>query len=110
MSRDQQRGLLQQILISEIREGGRSAAQPGPTNKDFSRAFLALETYFPGSNPDLDAGETNPYAGDIRLYFSRVYALRSGDISFFAPGGGINAGLATPPTAYGIRKTAAGAG
>ncbi len=107
LSRDQQRALLQQILVAEIRAGGRSAADPGPTNKDFTRAFLALETYFPGSNPDLDAGEVNPYSGDIRLYFSRVYTLQGGDISFFAPGGDINAGLATPPTSYGIQKTAA---
>jgi hypothetical protein len=106
LDRAAQRPLLERILFAELRAGGRSAAQAGPTNNDFTRAFEAMQTYFPGSNPDLDAQETNPYKGDIKLYFSRAYTLADGDISLFAPGGDINAGLATPPAAYGIVKSA----
>jgi hypothetical protein len=102
--RAQQRVLLEAILFSELRAGGRSAADPGETNGDFTRAFAALETYYPGSNPDLDDVETNPYAGDIRLFFSRVYTLDGGDISLAAPGGEVNVGLAAPPAAFGIVK------
>jgi len=104
LSRNGQRGLLEAVLFAEIRSGGRSAAAAGPTNGNFERAFAALETMFPGSNPDLDAGETNPYQGDIRLYFSRLYTLSGGSINLLAPGGEINVGLATPPTAFGISK------
>jgi hypothetical protein len=99
-----QRPLLEAILVAEIRAGGRAAAQSG--NGDYSRAFTALQTLFPGSNPDTARGETNPYSGDIRLFFSRLYTLDGGDISLFAPGGEINVGLATPPKDFGINKKA----
>ena len=102
---DTQRPLLRQILSNEILLGGRTAA--GSPERDYSRAFRALETYYPGSNPDLAAGETNPYAGDIRLYFSRAYTLAGGSVSMIAPGGEVNVGLASPPTAFGIRKAPA---
>lgn len=105
LNRQQQRGLLEQILFSELRAGGRAAAAAGPTNGDFSRAFAALTTLFPGSNPDLAGGQTNPFRGDIRLFFSRIYTLDGGDISLLAPGGEVNVGLATPPTAFGISKS-----
>lgn len=102
---DTQRPLLRRILSNEILLGGRVAA--GSPERDYSRAFRALETYYPGSNPDLEAGETNPYAGDIRLYFSRAYTLAGGGVSMIAPGGEVNVGLAAPPTAFGIRKAPA---
>src|SRR5262249_12346816 len=89
-NRTEQRPLLEQILFAELRAGGREAAAPGPKNNDFTRAFAALQSYFPGANPDLDAGETNPYGGDIGLFFSRVYTLAGGDINLLAPGGGID--------------------
>jgi filamentous hemagglutinin family protein len=104
---DEQRPLLERILFAELQAGGREAANAGPKFGDFSRAYAALETYYPGSNPDLAAGQTNPYAGDVRLYFSRAYTLAGGDIRLIAPGGGVNAGLASPPTSFGISKGAA---
>jgi filamentous hemagglutinin len=97
---------LEQVMLAELRAGGRSAAAAGPGHDDYTRAFAALSTYFPGSNPDLDEGQQNPFAGDIRLFFSRVYTLDGGNISMFAPGGEINAGLAAPPVAFGINKPA----
>jgi filamentous hemagglutinin family protein len=95
---------LERILLTELRSSGREAA--ASTNADFGRGFTALETMFPGANPDVESGESNPYSGDINLYFSRIYTLDGGDIDLLAPGGQINAGLATPPTAFGITKSA----
>jgi filamentous hemagglutinin family protein len=99
----EQRGLLEQVLFDEIRAGGRAAAAAGTTHGNFTQAFTALTTLFPGSNPA--AGETNPYSGDILFYFSRIYTLAGGDIDLLAPGGLINVGLAIPPTSFGISKT-----
>jgi filamentous hemagglutinin family protein len=104
VSRARQSALLQEILFAELRSAGRIAAQPGAANGDVSPAFTALETFLPGSNPNVDAGETNRFAGDIRLFFSRIYTLDGGDIDLLAPGGGINVGLATPPAAFGVTK------
>jgi filamentous hemagglutinin len=104
LARENQRALLEAVLFAEMTAGGREAAAPGPQNGDFTRAFTALTTYFPGSNPDVDAGETNPYAGDISLFFSRIYTLAGGTVSLLAPGGGVNVGLAAPPAAFGLDK------
>ncbi len=101
----EQQPLLEDILVSELRAGGRAAAQPGAGHDNFTRAFAALEALFPGSNPDLAMGQTDPYAGDIDLYFSQIYTLAGGNISLFAPGGSIDVGLATPPDAFGVSKT-----
>lgn len=97
--------LIETILFGELRAGGRAAAQPGPTHNDFRRADAALTALFPGSNPDLAAGEKNPYLGDLNLYFSRIYTLAGGDINLVAPGGEINVGLATAPAAFGVTKS-----
>jgi hypothetical protein len=104
LTRDQQRPLLETVLLRAVRTAGRAAAV-SPTS-DFTEAYRALATYFPGSNPDVSAGQANPYQGAVKLYFSRVYTLAGGDVRLLSPGGGINAGLAAPPTAYGIKKSA----
>ena len=106
LSRLQQRPLLETILFDELRAGGRAAAAAGATHGDFTRAFDALTAFYPGSNPNLSAGETNPYQGDIDLYFSRVYTLDGGSVQYLAPGGSVNVGLATPPVAFGLSKGA----
>jgi filamentous hemagglutinin family protein len=102
---EQQAQLVEQVFIAEIRTGGRAAAAAGAGHGDFSRAFAALQTLFPGSNPDLSKGEMNPYHGDILLYFSRLYTLSGGNIDLYAPGGQINVGLAAAPTSFGISKS-----
>ncbi len=104
LTRDQQRPLLETVLLRAVRTAGRAAAV-SPTS-DFTEAYRALTTYFPGSNPEVAAGQANPYQGAVKLYFSRVYTLAGGDVRLLSPGGGINAGLAAPPTAYGIKKSA----
>jgi filamentous hemagglutinin len=101
----EQRQLLERVMFSELRFSGRAAAARGDT--DVRRGFTALETMLPGSNPDTEAGEVNPYAGDIALYFSRIYTLDGGDISLLAPGGEVNVGLAAPPASFGLVKGAA---
>lgn len=107
-SRSEQRSLLEQTLFSELRFSGREAATTG--SGDFARALTALETMFPASNPDTEAGEKNAYAGDIALYFSKIYALDGGNISLLAPGGELNVGLATPPASFGLGKSASDLG
>jgi hypothetical protein len=94
--------LIEAVLFNELRASGRAAASSG--SGDFRRGFEALVTLFPGSNPDVEAGESNPYSGDINLYFSRAYTLDGGGLSLLAPGGEINAGLATPPASLGVSK------
>ena len=102
---DLQRPLLQRVLFAELRAGGRVAANAGPDFGNFTRAYIALTTYYPGSNPDLSKNETSPYVGDIKVYFSRIYTLQGGSIDLLAPGGSVNAGLATPPTSFGLNKS-----
>ena len=103
LSQDLQRSFADQVFLDVIRASGRHAAAAG--NGDFSAAFAAIDVLFPGANPNLGQGQTNPYQGDISLYFSRVYTLDGGDIAMFAPGGGINVGLANPPSAFNVNKT-----
>jgi hypothetical protein len=99
-----QAAFLEPLFLVELRESGRFAAQS--PNADYGAAFEALETFFPGSNPDPEADppETNAYEGDLLLFFSRIYTLDGGDISAFTPGGEINVGLSTPPAAFGVSK------
>jgi filamentous hemagglutinin len=105
MSQGLQTAFVEQVFFDLLRTNGRSAAAAGPTHNNFSGAYTALQTLFPGANPNLSAGETDPYAGDILLYFSKVYTNQGGNISLLAPGGQINAGLAQPPSAFGVGKT-----
>ncbi len=99
----QQLGLVEQIFVSELRDGGRIAAAPGKTHNDYSRAFTALTTLFPGADTQQGTA-TSTYAGDLLLYFSRVYTLQGGDIDLLAPGGQINVGLAAAPSSFGVYK------
>lgn len=105
LSTSEQMELITRVFFSELRASGRFAAQPDPVaNGDFSRGFAAIDTLFPGSNPDLDAGETNPYSGGVQLYFSKIYTLFGGDIDLMAPGGEVNVGLSAPPASFGVVK------
>lgn len=104
LTASQQAALIETVFFAELRAGGRSAAALGPTHNNYTRAFAALTTLFPGSNPNLTAGEKDPYQGDLLLYFSRIYTLQGGDINLLAPGGQVNVGLATAPAAFGVSK------
>ena len=100
----EQQPLLEDILTAELRAGGRSAAAAGPTHNNYTQAFNALEALFPGSNPS--GTQTNPYSGDINLYFSEIYTKQAGNIGLFAPGGGIVVGLAASLSTFGLSKPA----
>ena len=98
-----QRAFVEQLFFDLLRASGRHAADTGDGN--FSQGFAAVDTLFPGANPNLAQGETNPFAGNIELYFSRIYTLAGGSVSLLAPGGEINVGLAQAPTTFGVTKT-----
>jgi filamentous hemagglutinin len=105
-SRDQQFVLCEQILYDEIRSGGRAAAAAGPGHGNYSRSFAALSTLFPNSTTASGANAaTTVYPGSLSLYFSRIYTIDGGDIALLTPGGGVNAGLSTPPASFGITKS-----
>jgi filamentous hemagglutinin family protein len=98
-----QDAFVDQVLLDLLRIYGSQEAASG--NGDFSGAFAAITTLFPGANPDLAQKQANPYSGNIELYFSRIYSEQGGDISLLAPGGDINVGLALAPASFGINKT-----
>jgi filamentous hemagglutinin len=102
LSRNQQFLLCEQIMFTEMRDGGRSAAAAGAGHDNYSRSFTALETLFPGASDPTKA--TASYPGSMSLYFSRIYTLAGGSISLLAPGGGVNVGIASPPAAFGLSK------
>ncbi len=97
-----QRTFVEELFFDLLQIYGSKEAASG--NGDFAGAFAAISTLFPGANPDSSTGEANPYAGNIELYFSRVYTEQGGNISLLAPGGEVNVGLALAPTSFGIDK------
>jgi filamentous hemagglutinin family protein len=99
-----QRAFVEELFFDLLSIYGSKEAATG--NGDFSGAFAAITTLFPGANPNLAQKQTNPYSGNIELYFSRIYTEQGGNISLLAPGGEINVGLATAPTSFGINKAA----
>lgn len=95
-----QRTYVEELFFDLLQYYGSKEAASG--SGDFSGAFAAISKLFPGANPP--AGQTNPYGGNIDLYFSRIYTEQGGNISLLAPGGEIDAGLAIPPASFGISK------
>ncbi len=100
-----QRTFLEGLFFDLLRQYGRLASASSSSGVgDLSGAYAAISTLFPGANPDLAAGQSNPYSGNIELYFSRIYTEQGGNIDLMAPGGEINVGLALAPTSFGINK------
>lgn len=97
-----QRTFVEQLFLDLLRLYGSQEAASG--NGDFAGAFAAIQTLFPGANPDLAQDQSNPYSGNIDLYFSRIYTEQGGNISLLAPGGQINVGLALAPSSFGLNK------
>jgi len=78
---DQQRELALLVLFNELKLSSQEAAK----GQGYQRGERAIATLFPGDD----------YSGDIKLFFSRVHTLDGGNIELLAPGGLINAGLAS---------------
>jgi hypothetical protein len=102
MPLSQQREFVEQLFFYLLQIYGSKEAASG--NGDFTGAFAAIETLFPGANPNLAQHQVNPYHGNIELYFSQIYTDQGGNISLLAPGGEINVGLAAAPSSFGINK------
>jgi hypothetical protein len=83
------------VFFSELVKSGREV-NADPT-LGFERGYAAIDALLPGSRSPEGGSGASPYAGDIRLAFSRIYTLADGNISLFAPGGLLNVGLANPP-------------
>ncbi|MFM8443413.1 MAG: filamentous hemagglutinin family protein, partial [Methylococcus sp.] len=84
-----QNQLLLKILFSEIRQSATKAAKSGRT-ADYKQGYDAIHALFPEKSK-----KSEGYAGDIKLFFSRISTLAGGDINLLAPGGEVNAGLAS---------------
>jgi hypothetical protein len=98
MARDQDGNLLpinpalldDQVLKSFFAELALSAEESS-LNKDYSRGEAAIAVLFPTGTTDAPL----TYQGDISLFFSQMKTEQGGNIEMLAPGGGINAGLAS---------------
>jgi hypothetical protein len=90
-SREQQLPFLVDALFVELVAAGHEAVDD--PNLGFERGFAALAALFPGS-----ASASAPVAGNVSMPFSRIYTLAGGSVSILAPGGGVDVGLANPPT------------
>jgi hypothetical protein len=96
--------LLNTVFFSELRESGKEATDANSRRfGDYSRGLEAIGLMYPGS----DGGGSAPHRGDIKLFFSQIKTEQGGGIDLIAPGGAINAGLATTS---GLSKTASDLG
>ncbi len=78
--------LTNQILFSELNQTGTASA--GDPTAGNVRGFDAIAALYPG----------NAWKGDINLVYSNIKTTAGGNIDLIAPGGGINVGLASPPS------------
>ena len=77
------------ILFNELRQSATNAAKSGKS-ADYAQGYTAIDTMFPGAGT-----EQSSYAGDLSLFFSKISTVSGGDVNLLAPGGSINAGLAS---------------
>lgn len=77
------------ILFDEIRQSASKAAKTGKA-EDYAQGYTAIDTMFPGAGT-----AESTYAGDLSLFFSKISTLSGGDVNMIAPGGSVNAGLAS---------------
>ncbi|MCA1924945.1 MAG: filamentous hemagglutinin family protein, partial [Thiobacillus sp.] len=68
-----------------------ASAKESATSKDYSRGDAAIASLFPAGT----TGAPLTYDGDISLFFSQMKTEQGGGIRMLAPGGGVNAGLAS---------------
>jgi hypothetical protein len=85
----QRRGFQLGLLFDEIRMASTKAAKSGRL-ADYDGGYQAIDTLFPGAG-----SKASNYAGDLKLFFSKIQTLGGGDINMLVPGGYVNAGLAS---------------
>lgn len=92
-----QRARVREMLFTGVLQTGRDSNNAGnPFAGDFSRAYLALETVFPGMGTSLATGA---YRGSIDVFASRIKTEQGGNIELLVPGGGVVVGLSNTPEA-----------
>ncbi len=92
---DVQRVRVREMLFNGILQTGRDSNNgDSPFAGDFSRAYLALETVFPGVGKSLSTGA---YQGTIDVFASRIKTEQGGNIELLVPGGGVIVGLSNTP-------------
>jgi hypothetical protein len=74
--------LVSNVFFNELKVAGSASASDKTLGNE--NGFKAINTLFP----------KNTWQGDLSLILSGLQTLQGGDINLFAPGGGINAGLA----------------
>ncbi|MBS1213360.1 MAG: hemagglutinin-related protein, partial [Proteobacteria bacterium] len=80
---EQRRSFLLDVFFSELRASASAAAKEGAAG--YQRGYDAIARLFP---------DQKDYAGDLKLFFSKVHTIDGGNIDLLVPGGSINAGLA----------------
>lgn len=99
---DTQRERVREMLFNGVLQTGRvsnipsKVQAPNPYAGDFSRAYRALETVFPGMGNSLANGV---YQGSIDVFASRIKTEQGGGIELLMPGGGVIVGLSNTPAA-----------
>jgi filamentous hemagglutinin len=93
LSPTQQLPLIDNVFFNELNLSG-LAANATPS-LGYTRGYAAIDALFPGSRAA--SGPSDPYAGDLDLFFSQIYTISGGNISLLVPGGAVNVGLANPP-------------
>lgn len=92
-----QRARVREMLFTGVLQTGRDSNNAdSPFAGDFSRAYLALETVFPGMGNSLATGT---YQGTIDVFASRIKTEQGGTIELLVPGGGVVVGLSNTPEA-----------
>ncbi len=98
---NQQRPFIDQVFFDELSASG--LADNTVPNAGFTRGYAAIDALYPGSRAGQPGYVAGSYAGDLTLQFSRIYTLSGGDINLIVPGGGIDVGLANPPSTLSSR-------
>jgi hypothetical protein len=98
---NQQRPFIDQVFFDELSASG--LADNTVSGAGFAQGYAAIDALYPGSRAGQPGYVAGSYAGDLTLQFSRIYTLSGGDINLIVPGGGIDVGLANPPSTLSSR-------
>jgi hypothetical protein len=103
LTQDQQRPLIDSVFFNELLLSGRAASGSTTPVEALARGYAAIDDLYPGSRKAAPGAIPGAYAGNLTLDFSRIYTLSGGNINLVVPGGGVDVGLANPPSLLGDR-------